>query len=421
VNRIIIPTCLNILLFTLLGCSPKVEQTAFISAPQRISSIIDEYVDNGGYPLLYMRMEDKDGTLLYEHGKVNQVIHQGGQVDGESLFRIWSMSKIVTISVALDLIEEGVLNFDDQVIKYIPEFKDLKVAVDEQGISLSQSEAECASQYVAVSEPMTVLHLLNHEAGFYYATTGKNCIDSLAAEQNIATSLTSDELIARMAELPLIQQPGTVDFYGTNTTVLGLVAERATGKSLQTLVEKHLTTPLKIEDLTYLLPEGETTFPSVTGRDSILRHARPGELDIFGPDVPDYIPGIYLGGEGMLASSDAYCDFLRMLLNYGESGGVRILETATVEDLISPHTQTDSPWGHNGYNIWITGDTMETLGYGPAGLWQGGGYEGTNFWVDPENEFVAVIMSQINETSSAGWEMYNDVRAELYKQIEAAD
>ncbi len=113
---------------------------------------------------------------------------------------------------------------------------------------------------------MTVLHLINHQSGFYYATTGIPCIDSALAEQNLSTSVNSKELIDRMARLPILQQPGSTDFYGTNTTVLGLVAERATGKSLKQLVEERLTGPMGISGLQYGLPEGVELLPSFSGK-----------------------------------------------------------------------------------------------------------------------------------------------------------
>jgi CubicO group peptidase (beta-lactamase class C family) len=129
---------------------------------------------------------------------------------------------------------------------------------------------------------------MNHEAGFYYATTGFPCLDSMVAEQNLPMAENTDDLVNRLSQLPLVQHSGTDYFYGTNTTVLGIVAERATGIKLQQLVAERVTNPLGIKGLQYGLPEGQQLLPRFTGRASILREAKRGELDIFGPDVPDY-------------------------------------------------------------------------------------------------------------------------------------
>ncbi len=180
---------------------------------------------------------------------------------------------------------------------------------------------------------------------------------------------------------------------------------------------------MKIKGLQFRLPVSEKLLPKFTGRDSTLRKAKRGELDIFGPDVPDYDYNhqLYLGGEGMVATADGYTDFVRMLLKRGELNGHRFLEKATVEDIYAPHTQKDSPYGYNGYNLWISGDSMKTKKQGEAGLWIGGGYECTYFWADPKRNFVGIIMSQNNEVREPGYELNDKFRGALYQQIWAIE
>ncbi len=412
------------LLFVACKTGTANKPTISLPNPDTLDAILDEYVDEGAYPFLYARLEDKMGNVIYEHGKVNNEIHPDMQVDGQSWIRIWSMSKIVTITIALDLIEEGILNFDDPVTRYIPEFRDLKVAVTSDGRQLAEldwnkTKEACPFELVPNDSVMTVLHLINHESGFYYATTNIPCLDSLLSGINLPTARNTDEFIERLAKMPLVQHSGTTDFYGINTTVLGMVAERATGKTLDQLVRERITDPMNIKGLQYGLPPGVVLFPSVSGKDTVLRKAHPGELDIFGPDVPDYDPDheLYLGGEGMLATADGYADFLRMLLNHGALNGHRFLETETVEDIYAPHTQLDNPYGYNGYNLWVSGDSMRILGFGDAGLWIGGGYEATHFWVDPKREFVGVIMSQMSFAQPKAYGRDNDFKGEVYRQL----
>ena len=387
-----------------------------------LDTILNRYVDDGFYPFLYARIEDRSGNVIYEHSSVNQNLIPAKKIDGQTLIRIWSMSKLVTISLVMNLVEEGLLSLDDPVNKYIPEFIDLKVATDEDGVSLTQVDSMskiCPFTLSPVKIKMTIRHLINHEAGFYYATTQSECLNQGLADNNIPRAMDSNELISKFAKLPLIQQPGESSFYGTNTTILGLVAERATGKNLKELIIERLTNPLNINGLKYNIAFNETLLPQITGIDTILRVAKDGELDIFGPDVPKYDIDnkIYLGGEGMISTSDAYCDFLRIFLNNGNLNGKRFLNSQSIEEITSPHTQLDSKWGYNGYNLWVTGDTLRKSGWGDEGLWQGGGYEGTEFWIDPKRGFVGVVMSQIYWKPKGGYEMYNDFRGELYRQI----
>lgn len=407
--------------------SCKSEQTSNsinIKNPQALDAILDKYVDEGYYPFLYARLENLDGSLLYEHSAVNKKLLPNTEINGDSWIRIWSMSKIVTIAIALDLIEDGLLQFDDPVTKYIPEFENLKVAVTENGQSLAaapwgKGDSLCPIRLIPNDSVMTVLHLIDHKAGFYYATTGILCLDSLASAQNLPTAANSQELINRMAQLPLNQHPGSTHFYGTNTTVLGLVTERVTGKSLQQLVKERVTQPMQIKGLQYGLPIGVTLPPRISGKDTILRKAHTGELDIFGPNVPDYDPAhpLYLGGEGMVATADGYADFVRMLLHRGTLNEHRFLEKETVEDIYAPHTQLDNPYGYNGYNLWISGDSMRIKGQGDAGLWIGGGYEGTHFWADPKREFVGVIMTQMFWVQAPGYGKDDAFRGALYEQL----
>ncbi|MEM1119775.1 MAG: serine hydrolase [Bacteroidota bacterium] len=420
----------SIMLLFAVACSSTKDkgQQSFIAAPQVLDSILDKHIDDGYYPFVYARLEDLEGNVLYEHGKVNQSLVPNRVLDGDTWFRIWSMSKIVTISVALDLIEEGVLQFNTPVSKYIPAFDQLQVAETLTGSSLTDLEWDkkataCPFQLVPMDSVMTVLHLINHQAGFYYATTGIPCLDSLLADQNLPTATDTDDFLQRVAQLPLIQQPGSNYFYGINTTILGMVAERATGKSLQQLVEERITGPMQIEGLQYGLANPAVLLPSFSGKDSILRQARSGELDIFGPDVPSYAPTkeLYLGGEGMVGTADGYADFVRMLLKRGTLNGHRLLNPATVEDIYAPHTQLDNPYGYNGYNLWISGDTLRAQGYGEAGLWIGGGYESTHFWADDKHHFVGVILSQANFVQAPGYEMMDKFRGEIYRQIWARE
>ena len=388
----------------------------------QLDTILNQYVDEGYFPFLFARLEDKNGRVLYEHCRINRNLIPKEVINEQTWIRIWSMSKIITTTIIMDLVEDGHLHLDEPVTKYIPEFDSLQVAVNEKGIPLGQIQNKnigCKYTLVKPDSIMTLRHLINHQAGFYYATTGIDCIDSILVSKNLPHASNSDDLINRLATVPLLLHPGSKYYYGTNTTVLGMVAERATGLSLKNLVEIKLFNRLNIQGLKYNLSKGETLLPYFTGIDSILRIARKGELDIFGPDLPFYRPDnqLYLGGEGMVATADGYADFLRIFLHNGKLNDKRFLDENTIDEIVSPHTQINSPWGYNGYNLWITGDTLRKRGWGEEGLWQGGGYEGTQFWIDSKREFVGVIMTQIHHTPIGGWDMYNDFRGALYQQF----
>ena len=412
------------------SCDTNNNLEPFLSNSKVVDSIVGSYVDNGSQALLLVRLEGSDGNVKYEYSKKNNKLVPDYKINKDTWFRIWSMSKIVTISLTLDLVEDGLLKLEDPVSKYIPELRDLKIALSNNGQPLtnhgqalgndkSEIKDPCPIKLVESESEMTVLQLINHEAGFYYSTTGIECLDNDLASKNLAASKNSNELIQKLSELPLIDHPGNKHFYGLNTTVLGLVNERVSGESLDDLVKKRITNPMNIKGLQYNKNDDTNLLPVFSGADSTIRLANNGELDIMGQYVPGYglENELFMGGEGMIGTADGYADFLRMLLNHGELNGYRFLNESSVKELYAPHTQLDNEYGYNGYNLWVTSKLHKEKGYGDEGLWTGGGYEGTHFWIDPKRDFVGLIMTQMFETPKAGHGRDNAIRGEVYKQI----
>jgi CubicO group peptidase (beta-lactamase class C family) len=418
---------LFLLVFSFNSCNKK---ESLIYDSNSLDSLVSKYIDNGSQALLLVRLEDKHGNEIYQNSYKNNKLVPNHNINESTWFRIWSMSKIVTISITMDLVEDGLLNLNDPVSKYIPELNNLKVALSNNNQALtsyaqalgndkSELQDPCPLNLVESNSEMTVLQLINHEAGFYYSTTGIKCLDNALDSKNLAASKNSNELIKKLSELPLIDHPGNKDFYGLNTTVLGLVNERASGESLDNLVKNRITVPMKINGLQYNKNSDTKLLPVFSGVDSIIRLANDGELDIMGSYVPGYQTEneLFMGGEGMIGTADGYADFLRMLLNHGELNGHRFLNESSVKEIYSPHTQLDNEYGYNGYNLWITSSLMKKQGFGDEGLWTGGGYEGTHFWIDPKRDFVGLIMTQMFETPKAGHGRDNEIRGEVYKQI----
>ncbi|MEM9171123.1 MAG: serine hydrolase domain-containing protein [Pseudomonadota bacterium] len=383
--------------------------------PVIVNTALDSLVDDDIYPFVYARIESREGRVLYEHSRVNTELLPNVRVDGQTWMRIWSMSKIVTIVLMQDLIEEGLVSLDEPVSNYIPEFADLTVATAPDGKPLSgleTGEAGCPIQTTAQDRAMTVGDLLHHRAGFFYALMPVPCMNRAFADARIVESRNSRQLIRRLAELPLIQQPGADYLYGFNTTVLGLVLERASGQSLKELLQTRITGPLRIRGLGWGIDDPDRLIPASVRTPDGLRLSKDGERNIFGGALPSWDAGsrLYLGGEGMLATADGYADFLRVLLGYGELRGKRLLDVQSVEAMLQPHTLIDPNTGHNGYNIFVTNANNDG-----GSVWLGGGYEGTQYWIDPQNDFVVVIMTQVHGIAN-----YNELRERVRAAVNAA-
>ena len=179
IRKIAVPIVLAIttLSLTISSCSSQPDGHDFIRNKDSLDMILDSYVEKGLDPVIYARLENLDGDVLYEHSAVNRNLLPLVDINGQTWFRIWSMSKIITITIALDLVEDGILGLNDPVTKYIPEFENLKVAVSKDGKVLSEikiddpvvtisqaiTEEACPFKLVSTDSLMTVLHLMNHE------------------------------------------------------------------------------------------------------------------------------------------------------------------------------------------------------------------------------------------------------------------
>ena len=392
------------------------EQNTIELQEEKLNHILDSYVESGVYPFLYARVEGESGTV-YEHAVTNEDLFGNLKIDGDTWIRIWSMSKLVTISVAMDLIEENKLSLSDPVIKYIPEFKDLKVAVDKSGKSISQLtevDNDCPHTLVDMDSIMLVKHLFNHTAGFYYTYTLSNCLNNRLSSLDIPTLYDGDELIEKLATIPLVQQPGESYHYGLNIAVLGLVIERITGKNLAEVFEKRVIKKLGLNGLQYATPNGVTLIPAFTGRNGYLETAKKGDLPILGQYVPNYDSNqeLFLGGVGMLGTAKGYIDYWRKLLDPDKS----FLSEESISKMTSRPLDFPKDRGYQtGFGSYITGK-----GDHQKDLLTVGGYEFTKAWVDRKNKLFGVLFSQVHSTTDGdglGSKMEQEFYKELYTQL----
>lgn len=401
-------------LLMLFGCG------ASSSFDKAVTSLLEEeVVALKHYPFMTAYVETAEGEVLVSSAVANPQFYGDAKGPGaDDWMRIWSMSKLVTIVLTLDLAEDGFIALNDEVSDYLPELATLKVARPRSGGTLPEASAQsydlnadgdvtevaCDLVFEDPIRPMTIRDLMIHTAGFYYATTNLPCLDEPQAKLELPLASSSGEWIAGISQLPLIQSPGEGYYYGLNTTVLGFALERATGKSLQALLEERIVTPYNIEGLSFLLPESASLPPRVSGIDGELRLANPMELDIFGGHQPPYGSDttLFLGGEGLVATAPGFARFLRVVFFSEQSGVEPLLESSSIEAMTSPQSNIDSGWGAMGYALWLSNGRRPDDTYGRADLWTGGGYEGTRYWIDPTRGRVGVLMTQVFMPPASG-------------------
>jgi CubicO group peptidase (beta-lactamase class C family) len=380
----------------------------------RLDAAMKEYADKGRVSGLV--------TLVLRHGKVAQFGNYGKldleknvPMQKDTIFRIASQSKAVTSVAVLMLMEDGRLLLTDPVSRFIPGFKKTTVAVPPPTGAAPGSPVAV----VAAKREITIHDLLTHTAGISYGG-GPAATQWKAAGLDTFYFADKDETIGsaidRLATLPMDAQPGEKYIYGYNTDILGSVVERASGMPLDEFFRTRIFEPLKMKDTHFFLPQDQrarlaTVYSTKDG--AIVRAPEPGL------GQGDYVDGprkCFSGGAGLLSTATDYARFLQMLLNGGELDGVRLLSPTTVQLATVNHVgalfRETSGFG-------LGFEVIEDLGkWGRPGSVGGFGWGGayhTVYWVDPKQEVVAVLMTQL--LPAEGSTLHETFRSLVYASI----
>ena len=382
----------------------------------RIDTLFRSYVDQGKTPGAV--------AMVVRHG---QVAWSGafGMADRESarpmtpdaLFRIASQSKSITSVAAMILVEEGRLRLNDPVSRFIPGFANARVAV----------ATDTGRILVPARRTMTIRDLLTQTAGLSYGT------DSLIQEDYRTAGLGpaagygwyfADKAepicttMDRLATLPLAAQPRDAWVYGYATDVLGCVVERASGMPLDRFFQLRIFGPLRMSDTWFFPPASEG------GRLTAVYAVTPDGALVRAPDGPmgqgNYLTGprqAFSGGAGLVSTAGDFVRFLQMLLNGGELDGARILSPATIALMTAD--QVDTLYPSRGLGFGLGFEVLEEPGlagqYGNAGRFGWGGAYATNFWVDPADGLVVVLMQQL--LPARGLDLSDKFRTMVYAAL----
>jgi CubicO group peptidase (beta-lactamase class C family) len=390
-----------------LPTSPPEEVGLSAERLSRLDRVMREYVDEGKVAGLV--------TLVIRSGRVAH-FESFGHLDREkrtpmpkdAVFRIASQSKAVTTVAVMILQEEGRLVLTEPVSKYLPEFRNSTVAVAENG----------GFRVEPAKREITIRDLLTHTAGISYGA-GSPAVEAYRwAGLHGWYFAEHDEpignAIRRLAVLPLSFHPGERWVYGFGTDILGHLVERVSGMSLAEFFQARIFEPLKMVDTHFYLPEGKldrlTPVYGVDGGGRLELVERPEESAYFkGPRK------CYSGGAGLLSTARDYGRFLLTLLNGGELEGVRILSRKSVEAMTT--NQVGDLYGARGFGLgfWINEDLGGTGQLGSIGAYGWGGAYHTTYWVDPEEQLVALLMCQL--LPARGLDLHPRFNALVYQAI----
>ncbi|MFK7864635.1 MAG: serine hydrolase domain-containing protein [Pseudohongiellaceae bacterium] len=363
----------------------------------------------------------KDGQVAtYETAGLARVDDQAA-MEKDSLFRIYSMTKPVTGVALMMLHEQGLWNFDDPVSKYVPEFENLKVmtSYDEDGNMVLESPAS----------PPTMRQLLNHSAGFGYGLGGSDPVNEAFRKTQVLASDDLDTLIERVADIPLMFEPGEAWYYSVAVDIQGYIVQKLSGMSFGEYLEQNVFLPLDMTDTRFFVQdEDKPRFAEVHNWDEERqrlvqrphRTDRPSYLD------PDRLES---GGGGLVSSTHDYARFLQMLVNEGELDGariispesVRIMRTNSLRDelnLRGSPTSEGQPGQGFGVDFAVISDPKKANSPQGPGTYYWSGAAGTWFWIDPTEDMFLIGMIQAQGPRRPGApNMRNIARDIIYESL----
>jgi CubicO group peptidase (beta-lactamase class C family) len=346
-------------------------------------------------------------TLLARNGRIvawrtwgQRDVARQLPMEKDTIFRIYSMSKVITSVAVLTLHEEGRIKLDDPVAKYLPALKAVKVF---------KGGTAAAPVLAPARTPITIKHLLTHTSGFIYGF-GSDPIDRIYNGSKIFEAGSLDAFVAQAAKLPLAHEPGTRFSYGISTDILGAVVEKVTGKKFEEVVEERICRPLRMRDTSFDVPADKIGRLAV-----VYKHAPSGSgVTTGGGESGPFVEasaiasafaepgrGFAAGGSGIFSTIGDYARFAQMLLNGGELDGVRILGKKTVELMTANHLNhlarvTHPPSDSDGFGLGVSVrlDVARSNELGSVGRFGWNGAATTSVIIDPKEQLIGLVFAQ---------------------------
>ena len=367
----------------------------------RIAGHLERYVDKGKLPGV-LCLVSRGGEEGFFHAYGMRDVERGQPMRRDTVVRFYSMTKPIASVALMMLYEEGRFQLDDPVAKTLPAWRDLAV--------FDRGDAERYSVKPPAA-PLTVKHLLTHTSGLSYGFMNQHPVEAMYRAANVNGGAL-DDMVEKLATLPLKFSPGTRWNYGLSTDVCGHLVEKLSGQALDEFVAERVTGPLGMVDSGFQVgAQAQDRFAAC------YRHAPDGFALQDDPAQSRYRhrPQFLSGGGGMVGTIDDYHRFARMLLGKGELDSVRLLGRKTVEYMTTNHLPGHCDLAAMGQPV-FTETSYEGIGFGlgfsvvvdPAaanvldspGEFAWGGAASTYFWVDPVEEVIAVFLTQLLPSST---------------------
>lgn len=338
----------------------------------------------------------RDNKIVYFQSLGLMDVETARPMTDNALFRVYSMTRQITSAAILMLAEDGLLNTDDPLSKYLPQFEAQKVFVNPENPDLNQLRDRQGD--------ITIAHLLTHTGGL-----GPRNAPIYVRNKVRDRAISLDQMVDNVAAMPLFSDPGTEFRYGISATILGKVIEQVSGQTLEAFLLKRLFEPLGMTDTVFWAD------PSRAPRLTTVYRPEDGFLYPTELETPPFTvrPALLEGGVGLLSTVMDYLRFSQMLLNDGTLDGHRVLQAATVERIFQnavPPTVLPlndrgywlgSGWTLGGFNV-VMDNSAYDFPVSDGTIWWDGS-AGTRYFIDRQQDLVIVIMAQVSPAGGGGF------------------
>jgi len=338
----------------------------------------------------------RDGKIVYFESLGLMDLEQRIPMRDDAIFRQYSMTRQITATAILLLVQDGMLAIEDPLQNFLPQFSDQRVFSDASNPNLNQTRDRIGN--------ITIGNLLTHTSGLGSRSS------SIYRQENVRDrNITLEQMVNNAARVPLFADPGTEFRYGISEAILGRVVEVVSGMGLEEFMQFRLFQPLGMTDTVFWADE--------TRRDRLATVYRPNNGQLL-PHQIERIPftlrpRLIEGSVGLLSTAMDYLRFSQMILNAGELNSRRVMEPETVELMFANAVpqqamplRTNGYWQGSGWSLGSFNVVLDASTYSfPVSngtIWWDGS-AGTRYFIDPSQNLLTVIMAQISPASGNGF------------------
>lgn len=361
----------------------------------RIDAMAESAVEEGNVPGV-VALVARNGKIVYHKafGKADNTT--GRELKKDDIFRIASQTKAITSTAVMMLWEEGHFRLDDPISKWIPEFKNPHV------LDTYNYTAGTYTSVPAKSE-ITIRQLLTHSSGLGYGfIDGDERMKLIYKNAGITDGFSAESVligdnIKKLAKLPLHFHPGEEYRYSEGLDVLGYFIEVLSGMSFDEFLRTRLFEPLGMKDTYFYLPDDKAKRLVTVQKPEDGKWVKyTGQPDYYDADYP--IKGaktFFSGGAGLSSTAYDYATFLQMYLNEGELNGIRFLSRTTIDTMMAEQMDMGSTTSHYGLAFGVLAEEGVAVGgQGSDGTFTWGGYFNSQYFADPKENIIGVILKQ---------------------------